>query len=273
MPGMGHALCWSMHHLFRHIHLLWTSRCAARSSTWDTASRWSQWRRLASSSGSCPQRGWRYAAHSWTLGRSRRTPSRWTWQAGVLPLAVRAQHVLFGVFAMACMCIPPQWHGRKPSDCVRWRYQGISSQPISACAASLEGYRRIAGGEQRGTLLETETAWLAATKPDLVASDVVPLACAAAAAAGIPAVCISNFTWGVGCPRLAVACYEIGPMLEDSPRTPCTMGIARFDTDYLAFCGMHAAATHAVRITKVHKLEWSGVSYMPGKQVSLTRLL
>ena len=46
-------------------------------------------------------------------------------------------------------------------------------------------------------LLETEQAWLAAVKPDLVVSDIVPLACAAAAAVGIPCVCISNFSWGV----------------------------------------------------------------------------
>lgn len=60
----------------------------------------------------------------------------------------------------------------------------------------MEGYHRIAGGEQRGTLLQTEQAWLAATRPDLVVSDVVPLACAAAYAAGIPCICVSNFSWG-----------------------------------------------------------------------------
>ena len=72
---------------------------------------------------------------------------------------------------------------------------------LRACgfaAASLEGYRRIAGGSHRETLLETEQAWLAAVKPDLVVSDIVPLACAAAAAVGIPCVCISNFSWGAG---------------------------------------------------------------------------
>lgn len=61
----------------------------------------------------------------------------------------------------------------------------------------MEGYHRIAGGAQRETLLQTEQAWLAATRPDLVVSDIVPLACAAAAAVGIPCVCISNFSWGV----------------------------------------------------------------------------
>ena len=34
-------------------------------------------------------------------------------------------------------------------------------------AASMEGYHRIAGGDQRATLLETERAWLAATKVTL----------------------------------------------------------------------------------------------------------
>ena len=63
-------------------------------------------------------------------------------------------------------------------------------------AASMEGYRSIAGGEQRGTLLQTEQAWLAATRPDLVVSDVVPMACAAARAAGLPCICVSNFSWG-----------------------------------------------------------------------------
>jgi len=58
----------------------------------------------------------------------------------------------------------------------------------------MQGYDRVAC-EQRGTVLETERAWLAALQPDLVVSDVVPLACAAAAAAGMPCVCVSNFSW------------------------------------------------------------------------------
>ena len=91
----------------------------------------------------------------------------------------------------------------------------LRPKTLRACAASLEGYRRIAGGEQRATLLETETAWLAATKPDLVASDVVPLACAAAAAASIPAVCISNFAWGASGP-LGLLCHPDIPCLSAS---------------------------------------------------------
>lgn len=73
-------------------------------------------------------------------------------------------------------------------------------------AASMEGYRSIAGGEQRGTLLQTEQAWLAATRPDLVVSDVVPLACAAARAAGLPCICVSNFSWGADLIKGLVCC-------------------------------------------------------------------
>jgi L-arabinokinase len=60
---------------------------------------------------------------------------------------------------------------------------------------SLEEYHRTCV-EHRETLLETESAWLKANQFDLVVSDVVPIACAAAAAAGVPAVCVSNFSWG-----------------------------------------------------------------------------
>ena len=58
------------------------------------------------------------------------------------------------------------------------------------------GTAELPGGRQRATLLETEQSWLAAVRPDLVVSDIVPLACAAAAGAGIPCVCVSNFSWG-----------------------------------------------------------------------------
>jgi L-arabinokinase len=49
---------------------------------------------------------------------------------------------------------------------------------------------------RRSEMLEAEAAWLSANHIDLVVSDVVPLACAAAAAVGLPAVCVSNFSWG-----------------------------------------------------------------------------
>jgi L-arabinokinase len=63
------------------------------------------------------------------------------------------------------------------------------------CAESLEEYHRVAVVD-RATKLSGEAAWLQGENIDLVVSDVVPLACAAAAAAGIPSVCVSNFSWG-----------------------------------------------------------------------------
>lgn len=41
-----------------------------------------------------------------------------------------------------------------------------------------------------------QVQWLRTTRTDLVVSDVVPIACAAAAQAGIPAVAVTNFSWG-----------------------------------------------------------------------------
>lgn len=41
-----------------------------------------------------------------------------------------------------------------------------------------------------------QVSWLRTTQTDLVVSDVVPIACAAAAQAGIPAVAVTNFSWG-----------------------------------------------------------------------------
>ena len=93
-----------------------------------------------------------------------------------------------------------QRHADDIVDCMHAKQPHIShgDRDVLLCggAASMEGYHRIAGGEQQGTLLQTEQAWLAATRPDLVVSDVVPLACAAAYAAGIPCICVSNFSWG-----------------------------------------------------------------------------
>eukprot|EP00850_Spirogloea_muscicola_P015687 SM000122S25794 [mRNA] locus=s122:376915:386453:+ [translate_table: standard] len=60
--------------------------------------------------------------------------------------------------------------------------------------ASLEQYRRTAV-VPRDSLLETEAAWLQSVGAHLVVSDVVPIACAAAARASVPAVCVSNFSW------------------------------------------------------------------------------
>lgn len=60
---------------------------------------------------------------------------------------------------------------------------------------SLEQYHATAV-VNRDALLAAEQQWLQANHIDLVVSDVVPIVCAAAAAAGIPAVCVSNFSWG-----------------------------------------------------------------------------
>ncbi|KAK1316562.1 L-arabinokinase [Acorus calamus] len=49
--------------------------------------------------------------------------------------------------------------------------------------------------EPRGSILVTEVEWLNSIKADLVVSDVVPVACRAAADAGIRSVCVTNFSW------------------------------------------------------------------------------
>ncbi|KAK4370133.1 hypothetical protein RND71_009608 [Anisodus tanguticus] len=60
--------------------------------------------------------------------------------------------------------------------------------------ASLEKYIQTAV-LPRDSILATEVEWLKSVKADLVISDVVPVACRAAADAGIRAVCCTNFSW------------------------------------------------------------------------------
>ncbi|CAL0319209.1 unnamed protein product [Lupinus luteus] len=60
--------------------------------------------------------------------------------------------------------------------------------------ASLEKYSETAV-KPRASILATETEWLNSIKADLVVSDVVPIACRAAADAGIRSVCVANFSW------------------------------------------------------------------------------
>ncbi|KAJ6354944.1 hypothetical protein OIU77_005529 [Salix suchowensis] len=60
--------------------------------------------------------------------------------------------------------------------------------------ASLEKYSETAV-IPRETILATEVKWLRSIKADLVVSDVVPVACRAAADAGIRSVCCTNFSW------------------------------------------------------------------------------
>ncbi|XP_051151499.1 L-arabinokinase-like [Andrographis paniculata] len=60
--------------------------------------------------------------------------------------------------------------------------------------ASLEKYSETAV-VPRAEILATEVEWLKSIKADFVVSDVVPVACRAAAEAGIPSVCVTNFSW------------------------------------------------------------------------------
>ncbi|XP_015971773.1 L-arabinokinase [Arachis duranensis] len=60
--------------------------------------------------------------------------------------------------------------------------------------ASLEKYSETAV-KPRAQILAQETEWLNSIKADLVVSDVVPVACRAAADAGIRSVCVTNFSW------------------------------------------------------------------------------
>ncbi|KAL8137180.1 hypothetical protein V2J09_003181 [Rumex salicifolius] len=59
---------------------------------------------------------------------------------------------------------------------------------------SLEKYHETAV-VPRNSILKTEVEWLNSIKADLVVSDVVPVACRAAADAGIRSVCVTNFSW------------------------------------------------------------------------------
>ncbi|KAK7260752.1 hypothetical protein RIF29_27049 [Crotalaria pallida] len=60
--------------------------------------------------------------------------------------------------------------------------------------ASLEKYSETAV-KPRASILAREIEWLNSIKADLVVSDVVPVACRAAADAGIRSVCVTNFSW------------------------------------------------------------------------------
>jgi L-arabinokinase len=62
------------------------------------------------------------------------------------------------------------------------------------CLGSLEQYSRTAV-VNRTALLAVEVEWLQSIKANLVVSDIVPIACKAAAQVGIPSVCVSNFSW------------------------------------------------------------------------------
>ena len=89
------------------------------------------------------------------------------------------------------------------------------------CTESLEEYHEVAE-VGRAAKLEKEVAWLQSQEADLVVSDIVPLACAVAALAGVPSVCVTNFTWGVVLSKVGlemgatVSCAS-GPQLRPTP--------------------------------------------------------
>ena len=60
---------------------------------------------------------------------------------------------------------------------------------------SLEEYVATAGGPRRSEIIVDEAGWLRDSGADLVVSDIVPLACVAASAAGLPCIAVSNFSW------------------------------------------------------------------------------
>lgn len=60
---------------------------------------------------------------------------------------------------------------------------------------SLEEYVATAGGHRRSEIVVEESGWLRDSGADLVVSDIVPLACVAASAAGLPCIAVSNFSW------------------------------------------------------------------------------
>lgn len=63
----------------------------------------------------------------------------------------------------------------------------VSSQPLEAAAAT---------SPMQQPSVEAEAVWLRAQKAQVVVSAAVPWACAAAAAAGVCAVCVANSTGG-----------------------------------------------------------------------------
>ena len=75
-------------------------------------------------------------------------------------------------------------------DCGAKQADALSVDP----SGSLELYHATAV-EPRETLLIEEEAWLLEARVSIVVTDIVPLACAAAARAGLPCVGCSNFSW------------------------------------------------------------------------------
>lgn len=97
------------------------------------------------------------------------------------------------------------------SSAPEWLFRRVLGEPLTfrarACDVGLvqrdalhidepgsaRAWRAFAAGWQR--LVEEEAAWLRASGARLVLADVPPVACAAAARAGLPAVALANFSW------------------------------------------------------------------------------
>ncbi|KAL6603262.1 hypothetical protein ACP70R_043623 [Stipagrostis hirtigluma subsp. patula] len=75
-------------------------------------------------------------------------------------------------------------------DCGAIQADALTVDPL----ASLQKYHETAV-VPRESILRAEVEWLTSIKADLAVSDVVPVACRAAADAGIRSVCIANYGW------------------------------------------------------------------------------
>jgi L-arabinokinase len=100
-------------------------------------------------------------------------------------------HVVTGApeFVFTTEISSPNLHIRKVLlDCGAVQADALTVDRL----ASLEKYHQTAV-MPRESILRTEVEWLNTIKADLVVSDVVPVACRAAADAGIRSVCVTNF--------------------------------------------------------------------------------
>lgn len=102
-------------------------------------------------------------------------------------------HVVTGApdFVFTSEIQSPNLHIRKDVlDCGAVQADALTVDRL----ASLEKYSETAV-VPRDSILAAEVQWLHSIKADLVVSDVVPVACRAAADAGIRSVCVTNFSW------------------------------------------------------------------------------
>ncbi|ONK68121.1 uncharacterized protein A4U43_C05F7660 [Asparagus officinalis] len=102
-------------------------------------------------------------------------------------------HVVTGApdFVFTSEIQSPNLHIRKDVlDCGAVQADALTVDRL----ASLQKYSETAV-VRRPYILAAEVQWLHSIKADLVVSDVVPVACRAAADAGIHSVCVTNFSW------------------------------------------------------------------------------